>query len=356
LRQKFANKPIPAATVTLTVKSEVVSSQYMTKTDADGKYAFRDIPIAGKKEIAVASFDDKKKKVGWIQLDSAKKDVPPITVMPEYTGDPENGAVFAKAAATISKTRAKLSDTVKLKEVKISASKFNHLMDQTTTKFGYPDFKYDITSKYYSYNSVRDFLLHEVPGARSDPSKSSDSVEFMGTKFDANKNHDVSTYITPRFIVNKHEDSDDLNNGTYLDLPMDKVNMILVRHALGLTVAAANSDGNYRTGSGGDVYLIFMDIKANAFDKVQFNTQDGEVDGYYQARTFYKPVYEGTTDKNKPDARTTIHWEPNIFTDANGEATMTFYNADPKTKVRVVVEGLTEKGVPLAGGTAYTVK
>ncbi len=356
LRQKFANKPIPNVNVTLTVKGETLSAQYLTRTDSVGKYAFRDIPIAGKREVAVASFDDKKKKVGWIQLDSAKKDVPPITVLPEYTGDPEAEAVFEKAAIAITKTKSKLSDTVKLKEVKITGSKFTNLMDQTVTKFGYPDFKYDITSKYYSYNSVRDFILHEVPGARTDPSKSGDSVVFSGMRFDANKNHDVGTYILPRFIVNKHEDSDDLNNGAYLDLSMDKVNSILVRHVVGLTLAAKNDVGNYRTGSGGDVYLIFMDIKDNAFDKVQFNVQNAVIDGYYQARTFYKPLYDGAADKTKADERTTIHWEPTIITDANGQATVSFFNADPKTKIRVVVEGLTEKGVPIAGGTGYVVK
>ena len=58
----------------------------------------------------------------------------------------------------------------------------------------------------------------------------------------------------------------------------------------------------------------------------------------------------------KPDARTTIHWEPYVMTDASGQATVNFYNADPKTKVRVVVEGVTDKGVPVTGSVLYNVK
>lgn len=353
LRQKFANKPIANANVTLTVKGEVVSQQFMAKTDNAGKYTFTGIPVTRSKEVILTAFDDKKKKLGWIQLDSLNKNEPPVTALPEYTGDAANGAVFAKAAAKMVSARSKLSDTVRLKEVKIKANSYIQLMDQTTTKFGYPDFKYDVTSKYYFYNSLRDFLIHEVPGARSNDQ---DSIVFKGVRFNADKNHDESIWIEPRMIVNGREDADDVNNGMYLDLPMDMINKVLVRHVLGSTLMAANSDGDMRTGSGGDVYLIFLDIKPNAFDKVEFNTLTTHINGYYQARSFYKPLYDGNADKTKADNRTTIHWEPNINTDVNGNATVNFYNADPKTKIRIVVEGITDKGVPVAGGAAYTVK
>jgi hypothetical protein len=353
LRQKFANKPIPNANVTLTLKGEVVSQQFMTKTDNDGKYAFNGIPITGNKEIALASFDDKKKKLGWLQLDSLNKNEPPATAIPEYSGDVANEIAFEKSAAVNARLKTKLSDTVRLKEVKIKANSYIQLMDQTTTKFGYPDFKYDVTSKYYFYNSLRDFLLHEVPGARSNDQ---DSVVFKGVRFDPDRNADKSVWIEPRFIVNGREDADDVNNAMYLDLPMDMINKVLVRHVLGSTLMATNSDGNMRTGSGGDVYLIFMEIKTNAFDKVEFNTLNSHINGYYQARTFYRALYDTNADLSKADTRTTIHWEPNVITNAMGEATVTFYNADPKTNIRVVAEGVTDKGVPVVGTAGYTVK
>ncbi len=353
LRQKFANKPIPNANVTLTLKGDVVSQQFMAKTDNAGKYVFNGIPIVGKKEVTLASFDDKKKKLGWIQLDSLNQNAPPATVIPEYTGDAANEVAFQKSITASARLKTKLSDTVRLKEVKIKANSYIQLMDQTTTKFGYPDFKYDVTSKYYSYNSLRDFLLHEVPGARGNDQ---DSVVFKGVRFDPDMNVDKSVWIRPRFIANGREDADDVNNGMYLNLPMDMINKVLVRHVLGSTFMTKNSNGDMRTGSGGDVYLIFLDIKPNAFDKVEFNTLDTHINGYYQARTFYRALYDTNADLNKADTRTTIHWEPNVITNGLGEATVTFYNADPKTKIRVVVEGVTDKGVPVVGGAVYTVK
>ncbi len=45
-----------------------------------------------------------------------------------------------------------------------------------------------------------------------------------------------------------------------------------------------------------------------------------------------------------------------ISTDAEGKATVSYYNADPKSKIRIVVEGLTEKGVPIVVTSGYTIR
>ena len=47
---------------------------------------------------------------------------------------------------------------------------------------------------------------------------------------------------------------------------------------------------------------------------------------------------------SSPDPRTTLYWSGNIATDANGEATVSFYTADNVTNYAITVTGLTEKG------------
>jgi hypothetical protein len=67
--------------------------------------------------------------------------------------------------------------------------------------------------------------------------------------------------------------------------------------------------------------------------------------GFYKARNFYSPVYEGATGtKNEPDARTTIYWNPDIVTDKDGNASFDFFNADNKGIYRLVIEGIDEAG------------
>jgi hypothetical protein len=67
--------------------------------------------------------------------------------------------------------------------------------------------------------------------------------------------------------------------------------------------------------------------------------------GYHLARVFYSPKYDHPkTDKEPPDARSTIYWNPNIITDKNGKASFEYFNADSKGTYRVVVEGVDVNG------------
>lgn len=62
-------------------------------------------------------------------------------------------------------------------------------------------------------------------------------------------------------------------------------------------------------------------------------------------REFYSPAYdEPDADSGAPDLRTLIHWEPNIVTDAKGNATVKFFNGDIAGKVLVICEGISIVG------------
>lgn len=56
-------------------------------------------------------------------------------------------------------------------------------------------------------------------------------------------------------------------------------------------------------------------------------------------RQFYRPRYE-VNDRDKiVDLRSTLHWEPNIVTDAEGKATVSFYASDKAKAYTIVMEG-----------------
>lgn len=58
-------------------------------------------------------------------------------------------------------------------------------------------------------------------------------------------------------------------------------------------------------------------------------------------REFYSPAYDNPdADSDIPDLRTLIHWAPNIITDAQGNATVKFYNGDIASKVMILCEGI----------------
>lgn len=69
------------------------------------------------------------------------------------------------------------------------------------------------------------------------------------------------------------------------------------------------------------------------------------IKGYYPPKEFYNPVYDGDYADNAADFRNTLFWKPDVVTDENGVAEVTFYTSDINSKFRVVVEGVTGDGL-----------
>jgi hypothetical protein len=67
--------------------------------------------------------------------------------------------------------------------------------------------------------------------------------------------------------------------------------------------------------------------------------------GYYKAREFYSPQYDDPkTNTKMQDLRSTIYWKPNVITDKDGNASLSFFNADGKGNYRVIIEGIDADG------------
>jgi len=69
--------------------------------------------------------------------------------------------------------------------------------------------------------------------------------------------------------------------------------------------------------------------------------------GYQVKKEFYSPAYETAEQQSEttPDLRSTIYWNPNVRTNEDGEAEISFYAADPETTYTVTIEGITDDGV-----------
>jgi hypothetical protein len=66
--------------------------------------------------------------------------------------------------------------------------------------------------------------------------------------------------------------------------------------------------------------------------------------GLYKAREFYSPKYNNATNIQSPDLRTAIYWKPDMITDKDGNATISFFNADTKGIYRLTIEGIDVDG------------
>jgi len=66
--------------------------------------------------------------------------------------------------------------------------------------------------------------------------------------------------------------------------------------------------------------------------------------GYHKSKTFYAPKYTANSNKQIPDLRNAVYWNPNMITSKDGKATMAYFNNDTKGTYRVVVEGIDDEG------------
>ncbi|WP_339715263.1 TonB-dependent receptor plug domain-containing protein [uncultured Kriegella sp.] len=90
------------------------------------------------------------------------------------------------------------------------------------------------------------------------------------------------------------------------------------------------------------------------------NTVSEKIEGYYNARVFYAPKYDSTEkvdeyDPNIPDIRNTLFWEPYFHPNGDGVAERSYYNSAASHDVNVVLQGITEKGIPIIVRSKYEV-
>lgn len=80
--------------------------------------------------------------------------------------------------------------------------------------------------------------------------------------------------------------------------------------------------------------------------------------GLQDPAEFYSPLYETEEqrDREDPDLRTTVYWNPNVNISSDGKARFDFYAADNKTTYSVVIEGVADNGQLIRQVAKITVK
>ena len=70
--------------------------------------------------------------------------------------------------------------------------------------------------------------------------------------------------------------------------------------------------------------------------------------GWAPDATFYSPQYTDISKKTRPDHRTTLYWNPQVRTDAEGHATVRFYASDVSKRYLVTLEGVSDNGTVIS--------
>lgn len=242
------------------------------------------------------------------------------------------------------KTRYGLNDTVVLEEFEKVATKIDapkkdeHVRIYETVK---KSDSYEMTGYELGYKNIVEFLRGRFAGLEILGQEPNIIIQIRGPG-------SLLLGSEPLWLL----DGMPVERDRILDFPVEEVDKIEVLKS-GAQIAIFGLRGK------NGVISVLSKQVGYGLDKIS-KTEPQKILGkydYFKQRQFYAPKYEYTeTEKEVPDLRTTIHWEPYIYTDENNKSSIQFFNADKGTIIEIQAEGLTKSGIPIIGKASYEVK
>ncbi|MGE6218547.1 TonB-dependent receptor [Nubsella zeaxanthinifaciens] len=310
----LGSKPKPAEKISLLS----ISNGFLkldTITDKNGLFVFDDIDFEEERNFLLQT--ETKQKQIKILVDTIS---PPLTANNEYIGEMDQNVnqTLKKYLQESEKhfldqeKKGFLSKTNLLKEVSITAKKPVPSRSKNINGAGNAD-KIFTEKDLKGVTRLANFLKARVAGLAGD-----------GPFYLYNNRYPML------LIVDGMMNDDVLKN-------VENIESIEILKNAGLTSAYGGR------GAGGVMIITtkIYDPSKNATPPLGITAFKAK--GYSTTRTFYVPKYD-TTENEKPDLRTTIFWEPNLNTDTDGKAKISYFNADVPGTYRLVIEGIDVQG------------
>lgn len=233
----------------------------------------------------------------------------------------------------------RFNKAIMLNEVQVKAKKKVEERDSRVL-YNTPSKSLTVDRTMAGYTNILDLIRGRFAGVQVSGSANDPTITIRGVS-------SISLSSEPMFLL----DGMRTDKSAILMLPVPDVDRVDV-----LTGAEASI---YGSGAGSGVISILTKRGNPNYDYSQDETLGVErfgIAGYYPIKEFYAPKYDVELPENiRPDFRSTIFWSPKIRTDANGKASITFFNTDAQTKVNVNLEGISSTGIPIVAKTTYSV-
>ncbi len=108
---------------------------------------------------------------------------------------------------------------------------------------------------------------------------------------------------------------------------------------------APDNEGNMFQLSGDEVVVFVYTYKDLHIRTTPEGIHQTSFLGYAYTKEFFQPNYEKALLPDEKDYRRTLYWNPDVKTDANGKATISFFNNGSCKAMNVSAETVTERGV-----------
>ncbi len=339
---RYNKKPSPKAKMTLLLKQKEVKNPLIAveECDSSGHFAFYNLAFQDTCQVLVQAVKEKGGKGLDILLDTVPipKVYKPLYPTLPITFDAASLAEFIKRAAESLELERQLQlredrmlQTVEIKARKVQKTDSRRIYGENTGK------TIKLTdADCINYRTVYDIVQAQVAGVQ---------VTFVDGEQVANSRGGKLTFAIDGFIT------DDAFVSSIFPCDVESIDVLRGADAaiFGLSAGGGSGVVNVLTKSGNPNYT-------GGSSRPTPGIVTGNRVGYTIAREFYAPQYDvSKPEHDLPDFRSTIHWQPYVKTDKQGKATVTFWNTDAKTKVKVQIEGFSNKGRMGVGKLEYDV-
>jgi hypothetical protein len=353
LKTLIGNKPLEGAKLNIGLFGSGATKFSSLYSDSLGIFKAENIDITGRNNLFISATGRNEKPVGRIFLDSIFYTPPEIVDLKQSNQsillNSETYSLFRQEASYRLETRRryKLSDTIRVGEVMVTGIKTEPpemiKVQESRRVYGTPDKELIVTPAMENFvGDVFDFISGRIPGVR------------LMKNYDLQRQNPDNIY----FIINGQFgpalillDGMRIDSTTFSSLLALQVSMID-------RIDVLNASPLYgMSGANGVINIITRVGLRRPPEKLGPNAATVIINGYDAPRIFYSPKHDSDSKSAYlPDTRTTIFWEPNITTGKNTTTTLVYFNADNPAKISVVVEGITNEGIPVTGKASYEVK
>ncbi|NBC27655.1 MAG: hypothetical protein GVY08_12395 [Bacteroidetes bacterium] len=347
----WSGRGLPGATVVFSLGSDHEEMQII-ETDDEGHFFIPDLDVTGSKPMSIrANNSDGGDNViirlsepySHLPIDTthiSQVDFSPLAIG-DTTGDDSADDLTARAESTQAQVEdfADVQMRGELDEVVVSAEK--ETVDESERDLRAREAgsqRIDLDERPALRNLQVENIVNQIPGVSANPAVGV-LIRTGGTSF--------SGRPSPLILLDGIQTSWDVVK----NLPPNDIKTINVfRRATELAAYGTRGAGgvlSVRTRTGSSV---------SGSEEPKRGFKNAFVEGYQTPTRFYSPRYGLNVPKDleQKDTRITMHWEPEISMD-DGEATIQFWTNDIPSRYRVVVEGITDFGIPFSETLVYDV-
>ena len=329
------NKGLDSGKITLLIPKYNILLN--TKTDSTGSFCFENFVLLDSTEVTVAGKNKKgRSNVDIIGFDY-KVPLPPFFPKKNLVSDSLEQSAYLKNALSryVNDSYINFDDnTILLNEVSIVQEKTN--ADDDLMIEGSTSFADDVLQPHeldMKHSDLYRYLQSKIPG-----------LFFTGSEVMLRSRGEEGT---PLFML----DGSEVDPLAVKNIPMTMIDKVMVNLSEKSMSIYADSSAAL-----GIIAIYMKEVAAWNIPNPVYNILTKNINGYARTKKFYVPSYESPEISNIPDLRATVYWEPNIVLNDTGSYTLSYYNADNKGKVAIVIQGVLNNGKLGFAQTHYIVR